>query len=69
MTYRGAMLNIQRYRLRASSCPDIYRNSIITIAKAQDEVGTCVCVWLGDLSTNILESLVVAKNLIFSTGE
>ncbi|KAG0710024.1 Monocarboxylate transporter 12 [Chionoecetes opilio] len=37
MTYRGAMLNIQRYRLRASSCPDIYRNSITTIAKAQDE--------------------------------
>ncbi|KAK7078555.1 hypothetical protein SK128_024200 [Halocaridina rubra] len=37
MMYRGAMLNIHRYRLRASSCPDIYRNSIITIAKAQDE--------------------------------
>ncbi|KAK3871733.1 hypothetical protein Pcinc_023147 [Petrolisthes cinctipes] len=37
MTYRGAMLNIHRYRLRASSCPDIYRNSIITIAKDQDE--------------------------------
>ena len=44
MTYRGAMLNIQRYRLRASSCPDIYRNSIITIAKAQDEVGASGCV-------------------------
>lgn len=27
------MLNIQRYRLRASSCPDIYRNSMTTIAK------------------------------------
>ncbi|XP_042240009.1 uncharacterized protein LOC121878082 isoform X2 [Homarus americanus] len=38
MTYRGAMLNIHRYRLRASSCPDIYRNSIITLAKSQDEV-------------------------------
>uniref|UniRef100_A0AAG5CPY1 Major facilitator superfamily (MFS) profile domain-containing protein n=1 Tax=Anopheles atroparvus TaxID=41427 RepID=A0AAG5CPY1_ANOAO len=33
LTYRGAMLNIQRYRLRASSCPDIYRNSMTTIAK------------------------------------
>lgn len=27
------MLNINRYRLRASSCPDIYRNSMTTIAK------------------------------------
>lgn len=33
VTYRGAMLNINRYRLRASSCPDIYRNSMTTIAK------------------------------------
>ncbi|XP_014232686.1 uncharacterized protein LOC106656306 [Trichogramma pretiosum] len=33
LTYRGAMLNINRYRLRASSCPDIYRNSMTTIAK------------------------------------
>lgn len=31
LTYRGAMLNINRYRLRASSCPDIYRNSMTTI--------------------------------------
>lgn len=33
LTYRGAMLNINRYRLRASSCPNIYRNSMTTIAK------------------------------------
>ena len=32
LTYRGAMLNINRYRLKASSCPDIYRNSMTTIA-------------------------------------
>lgn len=38
LTYRGAMLNINRYRLRASSCPDIYRNSMTTIAKEKDEV-------------------------------
>lgn len=31
LTYRGAMLNINKYRLRASSCPDIYRNSMTTI--------------------------------------
>lgn len=38
LTYRGAMLNINRYRLRASSCPDIYRNSMTTIAS--DSVST-----------------------------
>ncbi|KAF6198866.1 hypothetical protein GE061_006889 [Apolygus lucorum] len=37
LTYRGAMLNINRYRLRASSCPDIYRNSMTTIAKEKAE--------------------------------
>lgn len=37
VTYRGAMLNINRYRLRASSCPDIYRNSMTTIAKEKIE--------------------------------
>jgi hypothetical protein len=36
--YRGAMLNIHKYRLRASSCPDIYRNSMTTIAKENEEV-------------------------------
>ncbi|KAJ9587826.1 hypothetical protein L9F63_018750 [Diploptera punctata] len=35
--YRGAMLNIHKYRLRASSCPDIYRNSMTTIANETDE--------------------------------
>ncbi|KAL0278499.1 UNVERIFIED_CONTAM: hypothetical protein PYX00_000310 [Menopon gallinae] len=35
--YRGAMLNIPRYHLRASSCPDIYRNSMTTIAKENEE--------------------------------
>nr|CAD7259481.1 unnamed protein product [Timema shepardi] len=37
MTYRGAMLSIKRYRLRASSCPDIYRNSMITIVQEKNE--------------------------------
>lgn len=37
LTYRGAMLNINRYRLRASSCPDIYRNSMTTIAKEKSQ--------------------------------
>lgn len=35
--YRGAMLNIPKYRLRASSCPDIYRNSMITLSPENEE--------------------------------
>lgn len=36
--YRGAVLNLHKYRLRASSCPDIYRNSMTTLAKENEEV-------------------------------
>lgn len=36
--YRGAMLNTHRYRLRASSCPNIYRNSMTTLACENEEV-------------------------------
>ncbi|KAJ6644018.1 Monocarboxylate transporter 12 [Pseudolycoriella hygida] len=35
--YRGAMLNTHRYRLRASSCPNIYRNSMTTLACENEE--------------------------------
>ncbi|KAG7189713.1 hypothetical protein KM043_017381 [Ampulex compressa] len=35
--YRGAALNLKKYRLRASSCPDIYRNSMTTLAKENVE--------------------------------
>ncbi|XP_037815355.1 uncharacterized protein LOC119606054 [Lucilia sericata] len=37
MHYRGAMLSTHRYRLRASSCPNIYRNSMTTIAKEDED--------------------------------
>ncbi|KFM73267.1 Monocarboxylate transporter 9, partial [Stegodyphus mimosarum] len=49
ITYRGAMLNIHRYRLRASSCPDIYRNSMVTIAEEKP------CLFLSDLKDLMLE--------------
>ena len=40
MTYRGAMLNIPRYRLRSSnSCPDIFKNSMTTIAAEEFAMG------------------------------
>lgn len=35
--YRGAVLNLHKYRLRASSCPNIYRNSMTTLAKESEE--------------------------------
>lgn len=38
MNYRGAMLNTHRYRLKASSCPNIYRNSMTTLAKEEEDV-------------------------------
>lgn len=34
--YRGAMMNIPRYKLRASSLPDIYRNSTWSIWSGSD---------------------------------
>ncbi|KAH0560184.1 uncharacterized protein LOC123266278 [Cotesia glomerata] len=67
LTYRGAMLNINRYRLRASSCPDIYRNSMTTIAKTK-------FVWYSglwefwDLLVDMLDfsHFAVSKFLLFS---
>lgn len=38
MTYRNAMLNTHRYHLKASSCPNIYRNSMTTLAKEEEDV-------------------------------
>ncbi|XP_075231590.1 monocarboxylate transporter 9-like [Lycorma delicatula] len=35
--YRGAVLNTYKYHLRASSCPDIYRNSMTTLAREAEE--------------------------------
>lgn len=38
ITYRNAMLNTHRYHLKASSCPNIYRNSMTTLAKEEEDV-------------------------------
>ncbi|CAG5059039.1 unnamed protein product [Parnassius apollo] len=35
--HRGAMMNIPRYKLRASSLPDIYRNSMWSLSSESDE--------------------------------
>ncbi|KAG5889291.1 hypothetical protein JTB14_031938 [Gonioctena quinquepunctata] len=34
--YRGAMLNIHKYKVKASSCPDIYKNSMVTLFDAEE---------------------------------
>lgn len=38
ITYRSAILNTHRYRMKASSCPNIYRNSMTTLARESEEV-------------------------------
>ncbi|XP_075973919.1 monocarboxylate transporter 14-like [Anticarsia gemmatalis] len=44
--HRNAMLNIKGYRLKASSCPDIFKNSMITIDEKEeswsDDCVTCL---------------------------
>lgn len=36
--HRGAMMNIAKYKLRASSCPDIYKNSMWSVEDPVEEV-------------------------------
>lgn len=38
MCYKGALLNIHKYKSKATSCPDIYRNSMVTIPKDEETV-------------------------------
>jgi MFS transporter, MCT family, solute carrier family 16 (monocarboxylic acid transporters), member 14 len=40
ISHRNAMLNIKGYRLKASSCPDIFKNSMITIADKEEVSNT-----------------------------
>ncbi|XP_076263872.1 monocarboxylate transporter 14-like [Rhynchophorus ferrugineus] len=35
--YRGAMLNIPKYKLASSSCPDFYRNSTLTLNEDDED--------------------------------
>ncbi|KAG6458205.1 hypothetical protein O3G_MSEX010738 [Manduca sexta] len=37
ISHRNAMLNIKRYRLKASSCPDIFKNSMISIDEKEEK--------------------------------
>lgn len=64
MTHRNAMLNTHRYHIRASSCPDIYRNSMITIDH-EEENEVCSC--MEDLKEALLDMVQVSyfKNIKF----
>ncbi|XP_045478236.1 monocarboxylate transporter 12-like [Harmonia axyridis] len=67
VSYRGAMLNINRYRLRASSCPDIYRNSMTTLSKEKNQWFSAL--WdLWDLLVDIIDisHLADPKFLVFA---
>uniref|UniRef100_A0A8D8QSV8 Monocarboxylate transporter 12 n=1 Tax=Cacopsylla melanoneura TaxID=428564 RepID=A0A8D8QSV8_9HEMI len=37
VVYRNAMMNTKKYKLRASSCPNIFRNSMESIAESGDQ--------------------------------
>lgn len=64
MTHRNAMLNVHRYHIRASSCPDIYRNSMITIAQEEEDE---ICSFLSDLKEALMDMVDISyfKNLKF----
>lgn len=38
--YKGALLNIHKYKMKASSCPDIFRNSMATFPKDEEPVSS-----------------------------
>lgn len=40
LIHRGAVFNQNKYRFKASSCPNIYRVSMISLPKNKDEVGS-----------------------------
>lgn len=74
ISHRNAMLNIGRYRLKASSCPDIFKNSMITIDETEEvsiltlhNIKLFICVSIQCyLHTNLLKSGDPKKNNISS---
>ncbi|CAH0723123.1 unnamed protein product, partial [Brenthis ino] len=49
ISHRNAMLNIKKYKLKASSCPDIFKNSMITVNDQEEKwYDDCVSC-LGDM--------------------
>lgn len=36
ISHRNALLNIKRYKLKASSCPDIFKNSMVSVNEEEE---------------------------------
>ncbi|XP_046959642.1 monocarboxylate transporter 9-like [Vanessa cardui] len=67
ISHRNAMLNIKRYKLKASSCPDIFKNSMITVNE-QEEHWTADCVsCLADMFNVLLFKKITFNLLCFGT--
>ncbi|KAJ2939777.1 hypothetical protein O0L34_g17967 [Tuta absoluta] len=49
ISHRNAMLNIKGYRLKASSCPDVFKNSMITIKEEEEKWYDDCVVCLSDM--------------------
>lgn len=63
ITYRSAIMNTHRYRMKASSCPNIYRNSMTTLARENEEVsggGRCE-VWIVSLTSFVVRLEMVRR--------
>jgi hypothetical protein len=73
--YRGASLNLRKYRLRASSCPDIYTNSMITLAKDNEQVlhrlyaiKCNLMLFNAHMNRNISHDLLIPDSLVLIFG-
>ncbi|XP_026729879.1 monocarboxylate transporter 14-like [Trichoplusia ni] len=67
ISHRSAMLNVKRYRLKASSCPDIFKNSMITIDEKEEKwYDDCVSC-LGDMFNVSLLKLMTFNLLCLGT--
>lgn len=71
ISHRGAMLNLHKYKMKASSCPDLFKNSMATL-RSNDEVGIriylsiylCLSKTLEIISSTIYLVLVIKQLLI-----
>ncbi|KAJ8729857.1 hypothetical protein PYW07_016895 [Mythimna separata] len=58
ISHRNAMLNIKRYRLKASSCPDIFKNSMITIDEKEEKwYDDCVSILADMFNINLFKRM------------
>ncbi|XP_050345876.1 monocarboxylate transporter 9-like [Nymphalis io] len=67
ISHRNAMLNIKRYKLKASSCPDIFKNSMITVNEQEEHWSADCVTCLADMFNVTLFKKVTFNILCFST--